>query len=64
MEDDINGRRHEGAYEKQMTSACLASQFSTELGPAQPQLVYYISILLYYLFSRILIEITIYNYVR
>ena len=27
-------------YWKQITLACLASQFYTELGPAQPQLVY------------------------
>ena len=45
MEDELNGRQSQWKttsrkpYRKQMTSACLASQFRTELGPAQPQLV-------------------------
>ena len=30
-------------YRKQMTFVSLASKFSTELGPAQPQLVYHFS---------------------
>ena len=34
MEDNIKE-----ALQEDMTSACLASQFRTELGPAQPQLV-------------------------
>ena len=44
-EDDLNGRRTQWnttsrmPYRRQMTSACLASQFHTELGTAQPQLV-------------------------
>ena len=58
MEDDFNGRQPQGKnisieeyldvsrpqwmpYRKQMISA---SQFCTELGPAQPQLVYVYSI--------------------
>ena len=45
IEDELNGRRSQWKttsrkpYRKQMTSACLASQFRTELGPYQPQLV-------------------------
>ena len=49
MENDINGRQPQWKttsrkpYRKQMTSACLVSQFQfrTDLGPAQPQLVLY-----------------------
>ena len=47
MEDDLNGEKK---YQwmitlmeedlRKMTLACLVSQFCTELGPAQPQLVY------------------------
>ena len=52
MEDDLNGRRPHGRQphwktismeedrRKQMISACLASKSFTELGPAQPQLVF------------------------
>ena len=36
-------------YRKQMTLACLPSQFHTKLGPAQPQLV--IIIIIYGLFT-------------
>ena len=39
MEDDINGRQPQW---KMTTLACLTSQFCSELGPAQPQLVQYI----------------------
>ena len=46
MEDNLNGRQSQWKttsrkpYRKQMTSACLASKSCTELGPAQPQLVF------------------------
>ena len=46
MEDDLNGRQSQWKmtsrkpYRKQMTPACLASKSFTELGPAQPQLVF------------------------
>ena len=59
MEDDLKGRGSQGKntsieesrpqckpYRKQMTLACLASQFCTELGPAQPQLVIFIIVIL------------------
>ena len=61
MEDDLNGRRSKWKtpsmeddlkvitplpYLKQITLVSLASKFSTELGPAQPQLV---SPLIYFL---------------
>ena len=36
MEDDINGRQPQW---KMTTLACLTSQFCSEFGPAQPQLV-------------------------
>ena len=36
MKDHINGRQPQW---KMTTLACLASQFRSELGPAQPQLV-------------------------
>ena len=36
MEDDINGRQPQW---KMTALACLTSQFCSELGPAQPQLV-------------------------
>ena len=45
IEDELNGRRSQWKttsrkpYLKQTTLASLASQFCTELGPAQPQLV-------------------------
>ena len=40
MEDYLDGSQPKWKpYRKQMTLACLASQFCTELGPAQPQLV-------------------------
>ena len=40
MEEYLDGSRPQWKlYRKQMTLACLASQFCTELGPAQPQLV-------------------------
>ena len=39
MEDDINGRQPQW---KMTTLACLTSQFCSELGPAQPQLVSFI----------------------
>ena len=45
MEVDLNGRQPQWKttsrkpYRNQMTLACLSSQFYTELGPAQPQLV-------------------------
>ena len=40
MEEYLDGSRPQWKpYRNQMTLACLASQFYTELGPAQPQLV-------------------------
>ena len=44
MEDDLNGRQPQWkttAMEEDLNGSlpCLASQFCTELGPAQPQLV-------------------------
>ena len=39
MEDDINGRQPQW---KMTTLACPTSQFCSELGPAQPQLVIFI----------------------
>ena len=40
IEEHINGSQPQWKpYKKHMTLACLASQFRTELGPAQPQLV-------------------------
>ena len=53
MEHDVNGKRKNTSmedypdgsrpqlkpYRKQMILACLADQFCTELGPAQPQLI-------------------------
>ena len=47
MEYDLNGRQSQlkmtswNPYRKQITPACLASKSCTELGPAQPQLVYF-----------------------
>ena len=38
IEDNFNGRQPQW---KMKTLACLASQFRFELGPAQPQLVFY-----------------------
>ena len=47
MENDLNGRQPQWKTismedRKQMTSACLTSKPCTELGPAQPQLVFLI----------------------
>ena len=40
MEEYLDGSQPQWkSYRKQMKLACLASQFCTELGPAQPQLV-------------------------
>ena len=38
MEDDLNGSQPKWKPYR-LTLACLASQFCTDLGPAQPQLV-------------------------
>ena len=45
-EDDLNGRKPQWkttAMEEDLNGSlpCLASQFCTELGPAQPQLVFH-----------------------
>ena len=41
MEEYLDGSQPQWKpYRNQMTLACLASQFYTELGPAQPQLVF------------------------
>ena len=56
MEEYLDGSQPQWkSYRKQMTLACLPSQFCTELGPAQPQLVFIILVLvgkLAYFFSQ------------
>ena len=44
IEEYLNGSQLQWKSDrKQMTLVCLASQFRTELGPAQPQLVLYLT---------------------
>ena len=40
MEDNLQWKKTLKKPYRKMTLACIASQFCTELGPAQPQLVY------------------------